>query len=209
MKLLRLLVFLVAATAANQAQALTVQCCTATSEDPIVLPSDVSATFDFDVLGTTLTLVVTNTDLSALGFNINAIYFNASGDVTSVTFDSATHSVAGDVTAAWSPLLENEMVDGFGVFDLGLDDGVGELNVNIIEPGEAVTFSFTVNAGLDPGDFVLENGSGWEIAAKFVNGPGDLSTFGAGDDDFPPAPEPALLGLVGLAVLGWAGRRRG
>lgn len=191
------------------ASALTLQLSTISSDETD--PADLTADFEIDVVGTTLTIEVTNTDLNGAEFNINQIFFNGSDDVTSIAFDGATHSVAGDVTAAWAPLESSAFVNGaFGTFDYALTDGVGENNPNIIEPGEMITFSFTVNAGLTAEDFAVANAQGWQIAAKFVNGPDDDSAFGAGDGGFPPVPEPltaALLasGLVGLVRMG---RRR-
>jgi hypothetical protein len=192
----------------RSAEATSILCCSASSD--ATPASSLDALFDFDVSGTTLTLTVSNTTSSPNEFNISAVYFNASGNVTSISFVSATHSAEGDVTAGWVPLLSSQMVDGFEVFDYGMADGVGEDNPNIIGPGENIEFVFTVNGGLAAADFIVENADGWEIAAKFVNGPGDDSAFGAGDEGFPPIPEPSAALLLGtaLAGLGLLGRGR-
>ena len=193
----------------SSAQATPVHCCDASSD--ATPASQLDITFDFSVAGTTLTLTVTNNDGGGFGFNVNEIYFNGSGNVTSLSFSSATHSVAGDVTAAWAPLDSNTMVDGFGIFDFGLSDGVGETNTNIIEPGENIAFVFTVNAGLADADFIVANGSGYLVAAKFTNGPDDPEDPGNEDSAFGAAtPEPGMLGLfaLGLAGLGLVARRR-
>jgi hypothetical protein len=195
---------------ASGAGATSVGCCDASSD--ATPASQLDITFDFSVVGTTLTVTVTNDDGGGFGFNVNEIYFNGSANVTSVSFTSATHSVAGDVTAAWAPLDTGTMVDGFGIFDFGLSDGVGETNANIIEPGENVAFVFTVNAGLVDADFIVGNAAnGYVVAAKFTNGPDDPEDPGNEDSAYGAAtPEPGALGLFALAVAGLlvASRRR-
>jgi hypothetical protein len=162
------------------------------------------ATFDFSVAGSTLTLVVTNDTTAPYEFNINEVFFNASSDVTGLTFNTATHSAEGDVTLEWAPLDTDVMVNGFNGFDFGLTDGVGETDPSVIGPLESITFSFSISgtSPFSPGDFIEPNSKGYTAAAKFVNGPGDDSAWGA-----VPEPSTALLlafGLVGLS----AGRRR-
>jgi hypothetical protein len=157
------------------------------------------ASFEFDVSGTTLTLEVTNTTSSPNEFNINEVFFNAASHVTGLSFDSAMHSVEGDVTAGWVPLLSDISVDGFDIFDFGLRDGDGEPSVSLIGPAESIVFSFTISGAgpFAPGDFVEENGYGFTAAAKFINGPGDDSAWGA-----VPEPSTALLLASGLLALG-------
>ena len=194
---------------ASGAGATPVECCDASSD--ATPASQLDITFDFSVAGTTLTVTVTNDDGGGFGFNVNEIYFNGSDDVTSLSFSSATHSVAGDVTAAWAPLDSNTMVDGFGIFDFGVSDGVGETNPNVIGPSESIAFIFTVNAGLADADFIVANGQGYLVAAKFTNGPDDPEDPGNEDSAFGAAtPEPGVLGLfaLGLAGLLVAARRR-
>jgi hypothetical protein len=163
--------------------------------------ADLDATFDFSVVGSTLTLVVTNDTTDPDEFNINEIYFNAS--------DTSMHSVEGNVMMDWSsgmpPGLKTDiMADGFGVFDFGLTNMMGETDPSIIWPTEFVTFTFTIGGTgpFAPSDFIAPSSLGYTAAAKFVNGPGDDSAYGA-----VPEPSTALLlafGLVGLAT----GRRR-
>ena len=190
------------------AGATTVPCCDVSSD--ATPASQLDITFDFSVAGTTLTLTVTNNDGGGFGFNVNQIFFNGSGNVTSLSFTSATHNVAGDVTAAWAPLENNSPVDGFGTFDFGLTDGTGELNPNIIMPGENIAFVFSVNAGLADADFIVGNDMDYLVAAKFVNGPDDPEDPGNEDSAFGAAPEPGMLGLfaLGLAGLLVVARRR-
>jgi len=189
--------------------------------------SQLDATFDFSVAGSTLTLTVTNTGSD--GFNLNSVYFNGSGLVSSLSLTSATHSVAADVTAAWAPVeVSGLSVGGFGSFDFALTDGVGETNPNVLNDGESVVFVLAITGagGYVDADFIVANGSGYVAAAKFINGPPDPecataviptetcpegvgtedSAFGAVTD----VPEPAttLLLAVGLAGLVFAGRKR-
>jgi len=190
----------IALSLGSSANATQVQCCDASSD--ATPASQLDITFDFSVVGTTLTLTVTNNDGGGFGFNVNEIFFNGSSNVTSVSFTSATHNVAGDVTAAWAPLENNSPVDGFGTFDFGLTDGTGELNPNIIMPGENIVFVFSVNAGLADADFIVGNDMDYLVAAKFVNGPDDPEDPGNEDSAFGAAPEPGMLGLFALGLAG-------
>jgi hypothetical protein len=161
--------------------------------------ADLDATFDFGVAGSTLTLVVTNTTTAPNEFNINEIFFNASNDVTSLSLTSAMHSAEGNVMMDWGPLDTSVMVDGFDTFDFGLTDGMGETHPSVIGPTEFITFMFSIT-GTSPfnvDDFNQPNSSGYTAAAKFVNGPGDDSAWGA-----VPEPSTALLVATGLLVLG-------
>ena len=157
------------------------------------------ATFDFSVAGSTLTLVATNDTASPDAYNINQVYFNASAAVTGLTLTSATHSAAGDVTSEWLPMVTDFMVDGFGDFDFGLREGVGETSTSVIGPSESVTFVFTIGGAgpFSAADFIQPNAYDLVAAAKFVNGPYDDSAFGA-----VPEPSTALLLAAGLLLLG-------
>jgi len=167
--------------------------------------SVMDATFDFSVVGTTLTLTVTNTTTAPNEYNINEVYFNGSANVSSLTLTSATHSTAGDVLADWIPVLTGVMVDGFDTFDFGLQDGTGELAPPAIGPMENTVFVLSI-AGSGPFndlDFIVNNSMGLTAAAKFVNGPGDDSAYGA-----VPEPSTALLLASGLLLLGARRRTR-
>jgi hypothetical protein len=179
------------------------------------------ADFDFSVSGSTLTLTVSNTGSD---FNINQIYFNASGLVSSLSLVSATHDVAGDVSAAWLPIELGSNADGFGSFAFALTDGVGQNNPNIIEPGEEIVFVFSItgSGGYTDADFIVANDSGYTAAAKFVNGPPDPECAGVTeateqcpeladteDSAFGAVPEPLVgwLLMIGLGGLVAAGRK--
>jgi hypothetical protein len=201
--------FLTALLAPLPAAALPVTLSTASSDTTPA--EDLDATFDFSVVGSTLTLVVTNDTTDPNEFNVNEIYFNVSdtSSVTGLTFTSAMHSVEGNVMMDWSSgmplgLKTDIMADGFGVFDFGLTNMMGETDPSTIWPTQSVTFTFTIagTGPFAPGDFIAPSSLGYTAAAKFVNGPGDDSAYGA-----VPEPSTALLlalGLVGIA----AGRRR-
>ena len=51
-----------------------------------MLSNPIVATVDFDVVGTILTVSVTNQTAAPASFNISEIYFNSSDDVTDLTF---------------------------------------------------------------------------------------------------------------------------
>jgi len=157
------------------------------------------ATFDFSVAGMNLTVVVTNDTAIPYAFNINEMFFNVSGAVTNVMLTSAVHSAEGDITSDWMTPRTDWMVDGFGKFDHGLTSVVGETHPSLIGPAEYVTFVFGVS-GTGPftdADFIQPNAKGYLAAAKFVNGPGDDSAWGA-----MPEPSTALLLASGLLLLG-------
>ena len=162
-------------------------------------PSLLQATFNFTVAGNVLTLAVTNdTDNNAPGdeYNINMIYFNFGGSITAVT-------VTAPLITGWSQ-VGPVMVDGFGMFDVGMENGVGENDPDVITPGETVTFTFNLTGAGAKADFVNSVSTlNFFIAAKFVSGPSDDSAFGA----LIPLPMALPMGIAGLIGVAFMGRR--
>lgn len=196
---------------ASTANASTITLSTISSDETPA--SQLDATFDFVISGPTeLTLTATNDTGGDASFNINEIWFNAASNVTSLTFDSATHSVGStDVTTEWAPLETAQNVDGFGTFDFGLDNGTGGSQDDLIGPGEFIDFVFTIS-GTGPfnmDDFVSQNGSGNIGAAKFVNCVGN-DCIESDDSAFGAVPEPGTAAMMALGLMGLAlhGRRR-
>ncbi len=166
--------------------------------------------FDLGNAGDELKLTLTNPAGGDALFNVNSVWWNAIPAVTSVSLLSATHSAAGDVFAAWNPVEIGSMVNGFGTFRFGLTDGVGEMNANVLEPGESVVFILSIS-GTGPFtdvDFVVGNSMSFTAAAKFVNGPDDPEDPGNEDSAFGAVPEPGTASLLGLGLLGIAAARR-
>jgi hypothetical protein len=160
-------------------------------------PSALSALLDFSVSGSTLTVEVFNlTDGpdggSDDGFDIAAWYFNASSDVTGLTLTAPP--------SGWV-VNTNMAADGFGIFDFEVIDGVGS-DPDQIDGEDSIVFTFSISgtgpfstadffvelSSIPPGDLPMTH------AAKFQNGPGDDSAFGA-------CPEPSAAALLALASL--------
>lgn len=178
--------------------------------------STLDATLAFSVIGgDTLQLVLTNDTTAPDAFNINQVFWNASDDVTGLTLTSASHSVNGDVFAAWSPVELNTMVNGFGVFEFGLTDGQGETHPSVAQPGISITFLMDITGtcadsfSCDMDDFFAANSMGYVGAAKFVSGPDDPESPGNEDSAFGAAvvPEPGTGALLGFGLLLLARRR--
>ena len=159
-------------------------------------PEDLDATLAFDVLGDRLILLITNDTAGHDVFDISEIYFNS--------MDNETGLVLSLPVPGWN-LFRDQRADGFGTFDFALLSDLGNDPAEII-PGASLSFTFDV-AGIDPVTAVNFASDLSEIppgehpvvaAAKFVNGPGDDSAFGA----VIPEPGTAVLFLFacGLAI---------
>jgi len=177
---------------------------------------DLLGTITFDVLvGDVLSLTLENQTVAPDAFNINGVWWNGDGGVTSLSLTSATHSANGDVLAAWSPIELGTSANGFGAFDFALTDGVGAGNPNIIQPGQSIVFLMAITGSCTTtscttSNFILENAEGYLAASKFVNGPDDPESPGFEDSAFGaiiPEPSTVLLLATGLSLLA-AGRRR-
>ncbi|MHC4716580.1 MAG: hypothetical protein ACYS5V_06400 [Planctomycetota bacterium] len=165
---------------------------------------DLNATVDFSVAGMTLTISITNDTQMTGEFNINEFYWNGPDGMV------LTPDTVPDFWDFYVPNGGNPtQADGFGTFDFAVKDGIGETDPSLIQPGETLAFSFTMSfaAGVkdfttacsvpDSGDFCAAL-----IAAKFVNGPGDDSAYGA------TVPTPGVLALMAMAGVVAARPRR-
>jgi hypothetical protein len=163
-----------------------------------------SATLEFTVSDSILTLNVTNDTSAPNEYIINQVYFNAGDTIEGLTLTS---------NSDWS-LLTDTAAGGFGVFDFFLDGGTGN-DPNLIQPGGTQTFTFGIGgtgpfsdtdfvaySTIPPGNTVAQ------AAAKFIGGPAgndpdeedEDSGFGAAV----PIPGSVLLlgsGLIGLIFL--------
>ena len=166
-------------------------------------PSLLLATFDFSVVGTTLTITVTNDTSGANAYVITEMYFNFAPPVTSATEDGGT---------GWTQ-VNNAQIDGFGVFNVCMTDATPS-NTLAIAAGASETFTFTIG-GTGPfttKDFTTIFSGGnpgqadtYFAAAKFVQGPGGDSAFGAVGI---PLPAPVYLGALGLGGVVFLRRRK-
>lgn len=178
--------------------------------------SVLDATLDFTITDITeLTLSVTNDTTAPDEFEMNMMFFNATDNVTGLTLQ-IVRSSGGEDPPPEEWVLEVEAgtsgptkVDGFGIFDYALIDGVGP-DPHQIMPGETLEFVMDI-AGTGPfysWQFSTELSAPYagEIqaagAAKFVDGPSGDSAFGA------TIPEPGTFSLLVLAGLGLTVRRR-
>ncbi len=175
-------------------------------------PSLLDATLDFSVVGNILTLNVHNLTPesgSDPALKINEIYFSATENVTDLALYSVTDPIAGEVYNQWkkSDFVENGfLVDGFGLFDVAVIDGVGN-RPHVIDPGETLVFKFTIDGtgSYSDTDFTTEWSSDGEpmlAAAKFYDG-GDIGGYGATN-----VPEPATICLLSIGAFGLLRSRR-
>lgn len=160
------------------------------------------ADFTFDIVGSTLSLIVENrTDTNAGGeaYDLTAAYFNAPSGVTLSDFSGP---------ADWS-FKTGEKVGTFGKFGFAVSADI--TGGNFLLPGDAMTFTWTVSGASDPADLVSvlsvipPGDRPRNVAAKFMRGPGDDSAFGAGGVEIPtvlvPLPTGAAMALAGGACL--------
>lgn len=171
--------------------------------DPQVedLVAEFHFTLDSGTLPATLTFVVDNRTDETVGYDMSELYFNVPSNVTDVY----------DGTTGWEVnfLEDGYRANGFGYYDVFLVDGVGG-DPHQILPGDVTTFTFTLEGSgpISDTDFITEftsiptGDTPTLVAAKFVNGPGDNSGYGAA------VPEPTTLLLVLTGGAGLASLRR-
>lgn len=167
-------------------------------------------------------------------YDINQLGFNASfatDGANELTLVSATKNLVDDVFAAWTLTEQtgnmnqgDNHLDGFGIFDFSLTDGVGP-NPGQANPGDFIDFVFTAPDGITDLDFFVQSDqtpTGDQslklVVAKFVEmNPVGFNT--CGQDGLSPCdsayggaaiPEPGTfaMGAFGLLVLALQGRRR-
>ncbi len=210
------------------------------SSEPVTNPAvDLLADVSFSVSACgvsscTLTITLdnrTDENLSGVTYDINELGFNAVFAVVGsadLTFLSATKNGVTDVTAGWTFSEQtanpdvNTHLDGFGVFDFALKDGVGPA-ASQANPGDMIAFVFTAPAGITDTDFdtlSAQTPTGNQmlktVAAKFVEmDPVGFNTCGATGDKpcdsaYGGVPEPAVTWLLGLGIAGLllSGRKR-
>ncbi len=174
----------------------------ATPPDVDLLDGRFDFTLDSATLPATLTFSVTNLTADPNAFNITEMYFNVSENVTGMTLSAPPQWSLGFAEDGFG-------VNGFGRFDVQIIDAL-KGPVKKIGSGETLAFSIEL-LGSGPvfdTDFVTELSAilpgdlAMIAAAKFVNGPGDASAYGAS------VPEPASLTLLLLGASFVTRRRR-
>jgi hypothetical protein len=168
------------------------------SSEPLTVPAEhLDARMTFTVSGDKLTLEVANDTEAPNTFRINETYFNATSNVTGLQWWS------GSPTTGWALGFGEDgyLVDGFGLLDVSLTDGLG-VDANQIFPGTTKTFEFKI-LGTSPFselDFTTELSTPVDghidslAAAKFVDS-GNISGYGN------VVPEPGTLSLLLFGTL--------
>ena len=180
-------------------------------------PSVLDATFEFTLSSymleddPILTFSVHNQTTAPDEFDMNELYFNAPDNVTGMSVISGG--------TGWTLDLDNAPgggfnVNGFGMYDVAMVDGVGG-DPHEIMPGEIHVFEIQLSGAGSVTDigFVWEfteidpglGGTPTVVAAKFVSGPGDASAYGA---TATPVPEPGSLAMLAFGGLMLLRRRR-
>ena len=180
------------------------------SNEPGVPADWMGAQVTFEVLDSILTVTLVNTTSSPTEFDVTELYFNSSSDIDDLVFLTAI-GADGDNFDDW--LWESDaQFSPYGIFDWALVGPSQGNDLAHVEPGETQVFTFSIRcaggATCDDSDFVGEfsrfHDIDVQIAARFRNGPEDVSARGA----TAPEPDLAALLLVGAGALALRARRR-
>jgi PEP-CTERM motif len=174
-----------------------------------IAAADMSATIDFSVTGSTLTVSVDNL---AASLRMTDIYFNASSDVASITLTSGpTNTNTGEALWAGS---SSASTASFGTFDYvlsGISAGTGKnKQTGMVLAGGSAVFTFALTgSNLDANDFGVEaTVMGANGAATFRTGTsGGTAAMGA-QMVVTPEPATAAMLVMGLGILARVGRSR-
>jgi len=182
--------------------------------------NQLDATFEFSInLSGQLLLTVHNSTpedpLNDPALKINEIYFNAKSNIMDLDFVDVSEGNTGKWV--WGFLQGGSdgdgnphQVDSFGRFDTYVKDKTGSPET-YINSGGSLTFTFNISwtgtAPLDT-DFIelsaqVDDHTISYAAAKFYNGPPEMSAYGATN-----IPEPATIALLGLGALALLRKRK-
>lgn len=159
------------------------------------------ATFTFSVTGSVLTLSVANETADPFAFDLSAVYFNTTPEISGLSLIASP--------AGWE-MLVSQSADGFGAYDFALQSELNESSEKIVS-GDKQSFIFDIS-GSGPfaeSDFTTQfstipPGETTGIAAvKFVSGPNGDSAFGV-----TVVPEPATLVLMLGGMLAVSRRKQ-
>jgi hypothetical protein len=165
------------------------------SSDPELAAADLAATLDFEVVGSTLTLNVSN---DSTDFDLAGIYFNITASDATLALRSGPKDWILEAPSDKNPTD----IGAFGVFDSIVWVKGRKADNAKLSPGDVASFTFSIDSAgpLTAEDFTAELsmiGEG-EIAALAAGriGTGKDALIGATH-----APEPTTALLVGMGMM--------